>query len=384
MLRSSSGGGVLPGSRGDRRARRRGAAVWQRHRAVAAAGDHARGVRSAGGYAGSGVGGVAGVRRRGVSGASRFAVGETAARRGSPGWRPKKHLHAGSYRHGRVCPGHPKRRPATTDGRDRPGHDNRDAARTLLYSYNSRRAGQAAAVVAPAGASSARRVGLVPVTMRCSSSGRVARNRTWPADHPGSGSARRGAGGRSRTDRPRRPGRAAAPLPPPASARTVVAAVPPSAQAGCGRGRRSSGTWCNARAGGLVEELGVGLAFEAGGLDAQQQTTGGVGLAHHVGGLGGALQGDCGGFVGQAGVAGMPSRGPGGDVLGGDVGFVGIGGKHRGDLRDDGVVAACEVFGRVGDRRRERGAEGVDELVVTVPGELEGGVGLSGWSMAIA
>jgi hypothetical protein len=48
-------------------------------------------------------------------------------------------------------------------------------------------------------------------------------------------------------------------------------------------------------------------------------------------------------------------------------------------MGDRGVVAAGEILGRVGDRR-ERGAQRVDDLVVDVPGELEGEVGLA-WSI---
>ena len=46
-------------------------------------------------------------------------------------------------------------------------------------------------------------------------------------------------------------------------------------------------------------------------------------------------------------------------------------------MGDRGVVAVSEIFGRVGDWR-ERGAEGMDELVVDVPGQLVGEVGLGG------
>ena len=67
--------------------------------------------------------------------------------------------------------------------------------------------------------------------------------------------------------------------------------------------------------------------------------------------------------------------GAGCDVLGGEVGFVSVGWQQRGDLSDGGIVAAGEVLGRIGDGRRERGAEGMDDLVVGVAGELEGQVG---------
>ena len=70
--------------------------------------------------------------------------------------------------------------------------------------------------------------------------------------------------------------------------------------------------------------------------------------------------------------------GVGGDVLGGEGGLVGVGGEQGGDQGDGGVVAAGEVFRGVGDRRREGGAEGVDELVVHVAGEEEGEVGVGG------
>jgi hypothetical protein len=45
-------------------------------------------------------------------------------------------------------------------------------------------------------------------------------------------------------------------------------------------------------------------------------------------------------------------------------------------LGDGSVVAVGEVVGRVGDRRRERGVEGVDALPVGVAGELEGWLGV--------
>src|SRR6202035_845556 len=44
-------------------------------------------------------------------------------------------------------------------------------------------------------------------------------------------------------------------------------------------------------------------------------------------------------------------------------------------LRDGGVVAAVKVFLRVADRP-QRSAQRVDDLVVGVPGDLEGEVGL--------
>jgi hypothetical protein len=76
-------------------------------------------------------------------------------------------------------------------------------------------------------------------------------------------------------------------------------------------------------------------------------------------------------------------------ILGGEGGLVGIGRKQARDLRDGGIVAAGAVLGRVADRRRKRAAQGVDDLVVHVPGELEGEVGLGGemvhWrSMAVS
>ena len=50
-----------------------------------------------------------------------------------------------------------------------------------------------------------------------------------------------------------------------------------------------------------------------------------------------------------------------------------------GGLRDGGVVAVGVVFRCAGDRRRKVAAEGVDELVVGVAGELDAEVGWSGW-----
>ena len=66
--------------------------------------------------------------------------------------------------------------------------------------------------------------------------------------------------------------------------------------------------------------------------------------------------------------------GVGADKLRGESGLVGGGGQQCGDRGDGGVVAADEVLRRVGDGRRERRAEGVDGLVVNVPGKPEGEV----------
>ena len=73
---------------------------------------------------------------------------------------------------------------------------------------------------------------------------------------------------------------------------------------------------------------------------------------------------------------GVERLGAGGDELGGEAGLLGVGRQQGGGLGDGGVVAADEVFGGVGDRRRERGAEAVGKLVVHVPRELDGEVGV--------
>ena len=129
---------------------------------------------------------------------------------------------------------------------------------------------------------------------------------------------------------------------------------------------------------GLVEGGGVGLALLACGLDAQQQRAEAARLAHHVGGLGIALVGAHG--VDRAVLfhegQGVERLGAGGDELGGEAGLLGVGRQQGGGLGDGGVVAADEVVGGVGDRRREGGAEAVGELVVHVPRELDGEVGV--------
>jgi len=83
-----------------------------------------------------------------------------------------------------------------------------------------------------------------------------------------------------------------------------------------------------------------------------------------------AFEGECGGGRGIEGEAHAAAGvGVGGDILRGEGGLCGIGGKQRGDRRDGSVVAAGQVLGRVGGRGRESGAEGVDEVVVPVAGE---------------
>ena len=47
-------------------------------------------------------------------------------------------------------------------------------------------------------------------------------------------------------------------------------------------------------------------------------------------------------------------------------------------MGDRGEVAACLVFRRAGDRRRQQPAEGVDDLMVGGPGEEVGRVGGGG------
>ncbi len=75
---------------------------------------------------------------------------------------------------------------------------------------------------------------------------------------------------------------------------------------------------------GLVEKLVVGLAFLAGGSTRSEQAASGVASLHHAGGLGGALQHDFGGLVGQVGFAqACHCLSLGAHVLGGDAGLGG-------------------------------------------------------------
>jgi hypothetical protein len=128
--------------------------------------------------------------------------------------------------------------------------------------------------------------------------------------------------------------------------------------------------------GGAVGGGMVRLTRTALGLHTQQQLPRRARLPHHADGPGVAFQEErviCGGVF-----AGYPQAvhrgGVGGNVLDSEVGLVGIDREQRGHVGDGGVVAAGEVLRCVGDRRRERAAAGVDELVVGVPGELEDGV----------
>ncbi len=68
----------------------------------------------------------------------------------------------------------------------------------------------------------------------------------------------------------------------------------------------------------------------------------------------------------------------GSDVEGGLVGL-GVGWVQGGDAGDGEIVASGEVFGAVGERRGERQAERVDEVVVHACRELVGEVGGAWW-----
>ena len=130
---------------------------------------------------------------------------------------------------------------------------------------------------------------------------------------------------------------------------------------------------------GLVGGGAIRLAFLARDLDAQQQRSRTPRLAHHAGGLGGAFQDEVWVtwvFAGQS--QAFHRLGVGGHILGGQRHLLGICGQQRGNLGDGGVVAAGEVFGGVGHRWRERGGERVDGLVVEVAGKLKGEVGRFG------
>ena len=119
-------------------------------------------------------------------------------------------------------------------------------------------------------------------------------------------------------------------------------------------------------------------------LDAQQQRPCTPRLAHHAGGLRGASQ-DAREIrrMHPCQPQAVHRLGVGGDELGGEVGLRGVGGQQPGHLRDGGVVAVSEVFRCVGERRREGGVEGVDELPVGVAGELEAEVGLFGGGVGV-
>jgi len=55
----------------------------------------------------------------------------------------------------------------------------------------------------------------------------------------------------------------------------------------------------------------------------------------------------------------------------GKVGFIGIGRQQRRDLRHGGPIAAGAGFRRIGERRRQRGAEPGDHVLEHVPWELQ-------------
>ena len=74
------------------------------------------------------------------------------------------------------------------------------------------------------------------------------------------------------------------------------------------------------------------------------------------------------------GALAVEGLGAGADVLGGDVGFLGVGREEGGDVGDGVDVAAGGVLRGVGDGGWECAPEGVDHLVVDGPGE-EGWVG---------
>ena len=136
--------------------------------------------------------------------------------------------------------------------------------------------------------------------------------------------------------------------------------------------------------GGLVGGGAVRLALLPHRLDAQQQRAGTPRLAHHGRGLGGAFQdarGVGGVFAGQP--QAVQGLGVGGDELGGERHLLGVGGQQGGDFGDGGVVAADEIFLRVGGGRGKAGPEGVDDLVVHIPWELEGEVGRHGWEAVV-
>ena len=67
----------------------------------------------------------------------------------------------------------------------------------------------------------------------------------------------------------------------------------------------------------------------------------------------------------------------GDDELGGDIGLGGVVRREGGDAGDDGVVAAAPLRGIVGERRRQGGAKGVDQVAIGVGLEQvgDGGVG---------
>ena len=98
----------------------------------------------------------------------------------------------------------------------------------------------------------------------------------------------------------------------------------------------------------------------------------------------GAFQDELGVVRELAGEAQAIERlGGSGDILCGDVGFLGVGGEEGGSMGDGGVVTAGLGLGRVGGRSRERTAEGVDDLIVAGAGEVEGDFGGDGGGVRV-
>ena len=75
-----------------------------------------------------------------------------------------------------------------------------------------------------------------------------------------------------------------------------------------------------------------------------------------------------------------------GDALGGEVGFIGVGGEQAGDQGDRSVVASGVVFRGVGDGWGEAGAKGVEKRVSSITGPLVGEVrevdGVHAWCVS--
>src|SRR5579859_1466743 len=135
----------------------------------------------------------------------------------------------------------------------------------------------------------------------------------------------------------------------------------------------------------FVADGAVGFAFAAGGLDAEQEGSGGVGGAVEVVGLGAALSGGDK-FVGAGELVRVADAGGGvrvgGDDTDGDVRFVRIGGDHGGDGGDAGVDDEAHLGG-VGDvGRQDVLVKAMDDVAEDRVRDLVEGAGMgrgAGW-----
>jgi hypothetical protein len=118
----------------------------------------------------------------------------------------------------------------------------------------------------------------------------------------------------------------------------------------------------------LMAGIGVGCAVVLRGLEARMQRSGGIGLAHHGGGL------RDGGELGKGGPReaealhrpGMVTRADS------DVRFLGVGGQRGANVGDGGSVAVGAGFGGIVGRVGKAGSQRGDDMPAT--GQEEGEV----------